>query len=84
MLTRLASIVAVCAGLSVALATSAVAAPKKKQPANNIGSIQAECARQVGAQYRPEERRWYFSGPVGTAQWSAFYDCLDARTMKRR
>jgi hypothetical protein len=83
MLSRVAPIVALCAGLSIVLANDTASAQKKKQASNNLGSIQADCARQAGAQYRPEERRWYFYSPVGTAQWSAFYDCLDARTRKR-
>jgi hypothetical protein len=63
-------------------ATPAVAAAKKKST-QGIGSIQEACLKEVGAQYRPEEKRWYFYSPVGTAQWSAFYDCLDRHTMKR-
>jgi hypothetical protein len=73
------SIVVFCA---VFAATPAVAAAKKKNT-QSIGSIQVACLKEVGAQYRPEEKRWYFYSPVGTAQWSAFYDCLDRHTMKR-
>jgi hypothetical protein len=84
MLTRLSTLVAVCAGVSVLLATGTASAQnqKKKQRSSGGGSIQAECARQAGATYEGEGR-WRMYSPPGTAPWSIFYDCLDARTKRR-
>jgi hypothetical protein len=73
------SIVVLCA----AIATTPATAAAKKKP-SSIASIQVACLKQVGAQYRPEEKRWYFYGPASTAQWQAFYNCLDAHTMQKR
>jgi hypothetical protein len=82
MLSRLASIVAVCAGVSVILATDAASAAKKKN--SGSPSIGARCAKQVGLTQRGDGR-WYFSANgAGSPQEQAFYDCIDAHTMKRR
>jgi hypothetical protein len=68
--------------LCASAATTPAAGASKKKP-SNVDSIQVACLKEVGAQYRPAEKRWYFYSPVGTGQWSAFYDCLDRHTMKR-
>ncbi len=72
------AIVILCA---VVIANPAAAATQKKS--SSVGSIRVACLKQVGAQYRPGDNRWYFSGVIGTAQWQAFYDCLDRHTQKR-
>ena len=47
-------------------------------------SIQVKCLESVGAYNYPGTHRWRFSGGIGTAQWQAFYSCLDSYTMKKR
>ena len=70
---------------AVVATNSAIAAPKNsKKQTSSIGSIHVACLKQVGATYRPAEKRWYFHGPVSNAQWGAFYNCIDSHTMGRR
>ena len=79
-----AILVAACAA-SIATNPAAAAAKKQaKQRTSNGGSIQAICMKQVGAYYVPGEGGWQFSGGLGTAQWQAYYDCVDSHTRGRR
>jgi hypothetical protein len=55
---------------------------KNRRPGTK--SIQVRCLESVGAYNYPGTRRWRFSGGIGTAQWQAFYSCLDSYTMKKR
>jgi hypothetical protein len=47
-------------------------------------SIGGQCAKEVGAQYRAAENRWYFYSTVGgSAQYQRFLQCIDSRTSSR-
>ena len=53
----------------------AAAASKKN---TSVGSMRAKCLKEVGAYYRPGDRRWYYAATGrGSPQEQAFYACLD-------
>lgn len=78
---RYSSMLVLSAVTTIFLTGSTAFAKNRHQGAK---SIQARCLESVGAYNYPGTRRWRFSGGHGTAQWQAYYSCLDSYTMKKR
>jgi hypothetical protein len=71
--------------VAILFAVVATTATSAKTKYSDINSVRGKCLKQVGAYYRPAERRWYYAATGrGSPQEQAFYACLDRHMMGNR